>query len=104
MEAISASAAATRATLSQRPEMLDLRRHATLAPNGHNTQPWRFRVGQNRIEIVPDFSRRTPIVDPDDHHIFVSLGCAAENWHLPPLLADIRVKLASSRQMTERWC
>src|SRR5271165_6755664 len=24
-------------------------------------------------------SRRTPVVDPDDHHLFVSLGCAAEN-------------------------
>ena len=82
MEACSASAAATRATLSQRPEMRDFIRYATLAPNGHNTQPWRFRVGQNRIEIVPDFSRRTPIVDPDDHHIFVSLGCAAENLAL----------------------
>ncbi len=82
MEAYSASAAATRATLSQRPEMRDFIRYATLAPNGHNTQPWRFRVGQNRIEIVPDFSRRTPIVDPDDHHIFVSLGCAAENLAL----------------------
>ena len=25
-----------------------------------------------------DFSRRTPVVDPDDHHLFVSLGCATE--------------------------
>jgi hypothetical protein len=28
---------------------------------------------------LPDISRRTPVVDPDDHHLFVSLGCAAEN-------------------------
>ena len=28
---------------------------------------------------MPDFSRRTPAVDPDDHHLFVSLGCATEN-------------------------
>lgn len=79
MEDYTASVAATRAALSQRPEMLDFIRYATLAPNGHNTQPWQFRIGKGRIEIRPDFSRRTPIVDPDDHHIFVSLGCAAEN-------------------------
>lgn len=76
------SVAATRAALSERPELTDFIRYATLAPNGHNTQPWRFRLEEGRIEILPDFSRRTPIVDPDDHHIFVSLGCAAENLAL----------------------
>ncbi len=29
--------------------------------------------------ILPDPLRRCPAVDPDDHHVFVSLGCAAEN-------------------------
>ena len=51
---------------------------ATLAANGHNTQPWRFKVGPRVIEILPDPTRRTPVVDPDDHHLFVSLGCALE--------------------------
>ena len=59
--------------------MFDFVRYATLAPSGHNTQPWRFSIGENRIDIRPDLSRRTPVVDPDDHHLFVSLGCAAEN-------------------------
>jgi hypothetical protein len=31
------------------------------------------------VSILPDYQRRCPIVDPDDHHLFVSLGCAAEN-------------------------
>ncbi len=82
MNDYTASVAATRAALSQHPEMRDLIRYATLAPNGHNTQPWRFHSGESRIEILPDFSRRTPVVDPDDHHIFVSLGCVAENLAL----------------------
>lgn len=60
----------------------DLIRYATLAPNGHNTQPWRFRLDSRRIAIMPDFSRATPVVDPDNHHIFVSLGAAAENLAL----------------------
>lgn len=59
--------------------MRELVRAATLAANSHNTQPWRYRLAADRIDIVPDFSRRTPVVDPDDHHLFASLGCAAEN-------------------------
>lgn len=74
-----AAVAAARATLSERPELEDLVRYATLAANGHNTQPWRFGLAEDRIAILPDFARRTPVVDPDDHHLFTSLGCAAEN-------------------------
>ena len=82
MEEYNASVAATRASLSQAPEMRDFIRYATLAANSHNTQPWRFRIGAGAIEILPDFSRRIPVVDPDDHHMFASLGCAAENLAL----------------------
>ncbi|MCA9618219.1 MAG: hypothetical protein KC731_04340 [Myxococcales bacterium] len=57
----------------------ELVRLATLAASSHNTQPWRFRVDETRIDILPDFSRRCSAVDPDDHHLFASLGCAAEN-------------------------
>lgn len=54
-------------------------RYATMAPSSHNTQCWRFRVVDQGIHIEPDLTRRCPVVDPDDHHLFVSLGCAAEN-------------------------
>ena len=57
----------------------ELVRYATLAPSSHNTQCWKFAVVDKAITILPDLSRRTPVVDPDDHHLFVSLGCAAEN-------------------------
>lgn len=60
----------------------ELIRYATLAPSGHNTQCWRFRITDESIVILPDLSRRTPVVDPDDHHLYVSLGCAAENLSL----------------------
>lgn len=69
-----------RARLPADPTARDLVRYATLAAtNGHNTQPWRFRIASGVIDILPDPSRATPAVDPDDHHLFVSLGCAAEN-------------------------
>lgn len=57
----------------------ELVRYATLAPSSHNTQCWKFGLGDRSISILPDYQRRCPIVDPDDHHLFVSLGCAAEN-------------------------
>lgn len=57
----------------------ELVRCATLAPSSHNTQPWKFALAPNAITVFPDFARRCPVVDPDDHHLFVSLGCAVEN-------------------------
>lgn len=68
-----------RAKLLSEPAIRELIRYATLAANSHNTQPWRFDVQDQSISLFPDVSRRTPVVDPDDHHLFVSLGCAAEN-------------------------
>lgn len=60
-------------------DRLGLVRYATMAASSHNTQPWKFRIGRAAITILPDLSRRCPAVDPDDHHLFASLGCAAEN-------------------------
>lgn len=74
--------AALRRPLADAASSRDLIRYATLAPNGHNTQPWMFRIADRRIDILPDFTRRTPVVDPDDHHLFVSLGAAAETLSL----------------------
>lgn len=53
--------------------------HATLAANSHNTQPWLFSGNAGRVIIRPDPSRATPVADPDNHHLFASLGAAAEN-------------------------
>ena len=55
---------------------------ATRAPSGHNTQPWFFTLGADAITITPDFSKRLPVVDPDDRELFISLGCAAENLRI----------------------
>ena len=57
----------------------ELVRYTTLAPSSHNTQCWKFALEKEAITILPDFSRRCPAVDPDDHNLYVSLGCAAEN-------------------------
>lgn len=69
----------TWAPLQPTPRERELVRAATLAANSHNTQPWIFTASADEITIAPDFRRRCPAVDPDDHHLYVSLGCAAGN-------------------------
>lgn len=94
---------ASRAPLQLAPRDRELVRFATLAANSHNTQPWIFSARGNEITIAPDFSRRCPAVDPDDHHLFVSLGCAAENlilaasalgWRADPVVDGDRIVIA----------
>lgn len=102
-----AAVATTRATLRQVPEIGDLLRYASLAPSGHNTQPWKFQADGRRIVILPDFAQRTPIVDPDDHHLYVSLGCAAENLALSCAARGSQASFVLIRQMEavspSRW-
>jgi hypothetical protein len=57
----------------------ELIRYATLAANAHNSQPWRFRLVERRILVVPDFRANGPAGDYDGHELFASLGCAVEN-------------------------
>jgi len=78
---------ATRATWHLSPSLpvgamalhRELVRCATLASSSHNTQCWQFHSDADAIVITPDLALRCPAVDPDDHHLFVSLGCATEN-------------------------
>jgi hypothetical protein len=70
-------------TLSNRPQpaeqMKELVRYATLAANGHNTQPWKFSIRENTIQIHPDPRCHLAVVDPNDREQWISLGCALEN-------------------------
>jgi nitroreductase len=62
------------------PERLEfLVNFAVLAPSSHNSQPWRFSIGENFIELAPDLSRALPVSDKNNRQLFVSLGCALEN-------------------------
>jgi hypothetical protein len=60
-------------------DLRELIRLGSLAASSHNTQPWKFAITDETIRIFPDFTRRCPVVDPDDAHLYKSLGCAAEN-------------------------
>jgi len=57
----------------------ELIRLSILAASSHNSQPWKFSVQNTDIHILPDYSRRLPVVDPQDRELWISLGCALEN-------------------------
>jgi hypothetical protein len=61
------------------PLEYELVRLACLAANSHNAQAWLFCAESGRISIRADLSRRCAQVDPRDHHLWVSIGCAIEN-------------------------
>lgn len=82
MKAYNEAMAQLRATLQAFPEARDFVRYATLAANSHNSQPWLFKIEQSGISILPDMDRSLSAVDPDNHHLFVSIGCAVENLSL----------------------
>jgi len=54
-------------------------RYAILAPSGHNSQPWKFLVGDDEIQIVADKTRWLKAVDPRQRELHIAVGCALEN-------------------------
>ena len=58
---------------------LDAFRHAILAPNPHNRQPWLIKlVGTDTAIISCDLAKRLPETDPFDRQITIGFGCFLE--------------------------
>jgi hypothetical protein len=54
--------------------------YASLAPSGHNSQPWYVKVvTQNEWIIGADPDRRLPAVDPSNREVMLSIGAFAQN-------------------------
>jgi hypothetical protein len=57
--------------------------YAVLAPSGHNTQPWQFRLLPGPVlELHADRSRSLPVVDPDDRALTIACGAALANLRI----------------------
>ncbi len=52
---------------------------AVLAASPHNSQPWRFRVESDRVQVRADLSRALGPIDPFRRELHMGLGCAIEN-------------------------
>lgn len=51
-------------------------KYAILAPSSHNSQPWRFHVAADHLDLLADRSRALPVVDPADRELTISCGAA----------------------------
>jgi nitroreductase len=61
------------------PTLIDCVQAATLAPSVHNSQPWRFRAGHDRIDVLTDADRRLLTIDPSGREAMISVGAAILN-------------------------
>jgi nitroreductase len=59
--------------------MASLLRYASLAPSGHNTQPWSVRATGPGLIIGSDPARWLPKVDPQNREMALSIGAFLEN-------------------------
>lgn len=59
-----------------RDQVIFLLGYAILAPSGHNTQPWLFKLKGAGVEVRADRQRALPVVDPQDRELAISCGAA----------------------------
>src|SRR4051812_10198381 len=64
---------------------------AVRAPSPHNSQPWRFEVTGDRINVLLDRERVLSVVDPDAREARLSCGAA---------ILNMRVALAAAGRTT----
>ncbi|QIZ37645.1 nitroreductase family protein [Saccharopolyspora sp. ASAGF58] len=65
-------------------------RLAGMAPSLHNSQPWRFRILPQLIELHADPKRHLPVADPEDRELRLACGAALFNLRLALEQAGIR--------------
>jgi hypothetical protein len=75
-------------------------REATLAASPHNTQPWRFRVSDNQIELFADASRNIGAIDPLLREMHIGIGCALENLLMAAEKVGFRVSQLANDDQT----
>ena len=61
-----------------RSDVVSVVRQAARAPSIHNTQPWRWTLRGDVLELSADRYRQLHVADRDGHSLLISYGAAAE--------------------------
>lgn len=60
-------------------KVLHIVEYGVMAPSTHNTQPWRFKIKDNLLEIYIDFTKFIPEADPMMRNMYISIGALITN-------------------------
>ena len=63
-------------TMIRTARLAQVLEHALRAPSVHNTQPWRWRLDGDVIDLFADIGRQLPVTDPDGRDLTISCGVA----------------------------
>ena len=67
---------------------------ALRAPSVHNTQPWRWRIGPDHVELHADWTRHLPWTDPDRRDLVLSCGTALHHLRVALAAQGVAVRVA----------
>ena len=67
---------------------------ALLAPSVHNTQPWKWHVGTDAVELYADPDRHLVGTDPDRRDLVISCGAALHHLRVALAAAGVAVDVA----------
>lgn len=68
---------------------------AILAPSFYNSQPWLFKVKDNKCTIFLNPKIQLKESDPDSRNLYASLGCAIENLVIAAKYFSVSLKVQS---------
>jgi nitroreductase family protein len=77
--------------------------HAVRAPSVHNTQPWRWRIGRNTVDLYADPARHLPATDPDRRDLILSCGAALHHFAVALAAAGRSVQVVRMPDPEDRW-
>ncbi len=66
---------------------------AIMAASAHNTQPWKFKVESDHVDIFVDWNRHLHVSDRAFREVYISIGCAVANMLVAARYWDYKPRL-----------